>query len=295
LPGCQLLVRSRWYATVPIGGIDGQNAFLNGALLVETTLQPAELASSLQEIETSLGRERIIRWDARTIDIDILLYGTAVIDTSELTLPHPRMGFRLFVLEPAAEIAGEMLHPTSGWTLAGLLAHLRNSPRYVTITAAEQPIADWLAMHLNQTLGCPVWPAAQENSAQENIVGASVLQPAGGVEFSATRCGEPPIVATMPADAMPAATLDTLTAAKPKEKKFARPALVIALDVANLGNLRKAAEAAGFVGDKKAKMPSAAWLNPLGMGPLARITADDPAIVLQETLAAVRCVWPDID
>jgi len=296
LSGCQLLARSRWHATAPIGGADGQDTFLNGALLVETALPPTELALALQEIETELGRERVARWDARMIDIDILLYSTAIIDTVDLIVPHPRMAVRLFVLEPATEIAGEMLHPSSGWTLSALLRHLRNSPRYVVVTAEEQPIADWLMMHLSQTIGCPVWPSADENAnVHEKIDGTSVSYPIGGVELPARLSDGPPVVATWRPDA-----LDTVAATNKKKKNFDPPALVIALDVANPRNLRAAAAAAGFVVDQetsKTKLPdgsTARRLNPVGLGPLARITVDDPATVVQETLAAVRCVWPDI-
>ena len=223
LPGCQLLARSRWQATLPIGGAEGQIAFLNGALLLETNRQPSALASALLEIETRLGRERLVRWDARLIDIDMLLYAAAIINTNDLIVPHPRMAFRLFVLEPAVEVAGAMLHPTSGWTLSGLLAHLRNSPRYLVVTATQQPIADWLVMHLSQTLGCPVLPTPLEKDA-----GGGVSQPARGVQLPARRSGQAPLVVTMCPD-----SLDHLAATRQSDLRFVRPALVLALDMAD--------------------------------------------------------------
>ena len=95
----------------PIGGPAGQEPFLNAAALLETSLPPAELLARLQRIELHLGRTRETRWAARTLDLDLLLYDNLVLNTPYLTLPHPRMAFRRFVLEPAAEVAPEMAHP----------------------------------------------------------------------------------------------------------------------------------------------------------------------------------------
>src|SRR3972149_3061786 len=125
--GVTLLRRSRWHATKPVGltgeaGADRE--FLNGAALVETTLDPADLQTVLQRIERQHGRARHERWADRTLDLDMLLYGAQVIETRSLVVPHPRMSFRRFVLEPAAEIAGELVHPTIGWSLGQLLRHL---------------------------------------------------------------------------------------------------------------------------------------------------------------------------
>jgi deoxyadenosine/deoxycytidine kinase len=79
----------------------------------------------LRQIETKAGRNRDERWAPRTLDIDLLLYDKLVIDTPELVVPHPRMAFRRFVLEPAAEAAGWMEHPTIGWTITKLRNHVR--------------------------------------------------------------------------------------------------------------------------------------------------------------------------
>ena len=92
----------------------------------------------LQGVEAELGRQRAERWGPRSIDLDLLLYDELVLDTPALVIPHPRMACRRFVLEPAAEVAGAMLHPTIRWTVARLLEHLNTARPYVAVTG---PIA----------------------------------------------------------------------------------------------------------------------------------------------------------
>ncbi|PAF35139.1 2-amino-4-hydroxy-6-hydroxymethyldihydropteridine diphosphokinase [Terribacillus saccharophilus] len=96
------------YETDPVGYED-QDQFLNLVAEVETSLKPMELLHVCQKIEQDLGRKRIIRWGPRTVDLDILLYGTENMNVEELILPHPRMHERAFVLVPLAEIAPELL------------------------------------------------------------------------------------------------------------------------------------------------------------------------------------------
>ncbi|MBN1395783.1 MAG: 2-amino-4-hydroxy-6-hydroxymethyldihydropteridine diphosphokinase [Pirellulales bacterium] len=155
-PRIELLARSAWLETVPIGGPSGQPRFLNGALKLETSLAPQELFELLQQIEIQLGRRREQRWGPRTIDLDLLLYGDLVMDAPSLTVPHPRMAWRRFVLEPAAEAAGEMVHPTIGWTVARLLRHLNASPPYIAvaggIAAGKSRLAERLAADLDARL-----------------------------------------------------------------------------------------------------------------------------------------------
>jgi 2-amino-4-hydroxy-6-hydroxymethyldihydropteridine diphosphokinase len=128
IPGVTVTGVSRWHATRAIGGPADQPDFLNGAICLETTLGPWALSMALRGVEDSLGRTRRVRWDSRTIDIDLLLYDDLVMDTDKLTIPHPRMAFRRFVLEPACEVAGDWVHPVIHWTLSRLLQHLLTCP-----------------------------------------------------------------------------------------------------------------------------------------------------------------------
>jgi 2-amino-4-hydroxy-6-hydroxymethyldihydropteridine diphosphokinase len=111
------------YETEPVEVTD-QPEFLNCAVKLETSLKPEELMHRLLEIEKAIGRQRDRKKGPRTIDIDILLGGDAVVNTAELTIPHPAMHRRRFVLEPLAEIAPEARHPVFKKTIQELLAEL---------------------------------------------------------------------------------------------------------------------------------------------------------------------------
>ena len=146
LPSTRLIRRSGWYETPPIGGPAAQGAFLNGAALMWTTLSPRSMLAALQQIEAKLGRVRAERWGARVIDLDLLLFDHCVIDESDFVAPHPRMAFRPFVLEPAAEAAPWMVDPTCGWTLQAMSAQLREGANVVAIAAeSESRTEQWIS------------------------------------------------------------------------------------------------------------------------------------------------------
>ena len=117
-----LLVRaSSLYETEPVGYTE-QGWFLNQVVEIAAVLDPWELLGLLQGIEQDLGRQRLIRWGPRVVDLDLLLYGDTVLNSPKLIVPHPRLYERSFVLAPLAEIAPDHLHPGGKTTLEHLQA-----------------------------------------------------------------------------------------------------------------------------------------------------------------------------
>jgi 2-amino-4-hydroxy-6-hydroxymethyldihydropteridine diphosphokinase len=111
---------SPFYETEPVEFTD-QAWFLNCALALETTRTPQQVMSAILTIEQEMGRQRIQKKGPRIIDIDILLFSDKIIDSPDLTVPHPAMQNRRFVLEPLAEIAPEARHPVLKKTIRELL------------------------------------------------------------------------------------------------------------------------------------------------------------------------------
>lgn len=126
LPQSQVTGVSSYYETEPVDmdSEDGGKWFYNGVVRIDTQLLPDQLLAICQETERSLGRDPEARNSPRTIDLDLLFYGQRIINTSLLTIPHPRLHQRRFVLMPMAELDSAWIHPQHGQTIQSLLDQL---------------------------------------------------------------------------------------------------------------------------------------------------------------------------
>jgi 2-amino-4-hydroxy-6-hydroxymethyldihydropteridine diphosphokinase len=128
---------SSLYLTEPVDA-PPQEWFLNAVAAGRTTLTPEELMAACLEVERSLGRERTVHHGPRTLDLDILIYGEERRDEPGLTLPHPRLHERRFVLTPLAELAPDLRHPRLGATMRELLERCPDHSRVVKLTAESE-------------------------------------------------------------------------------------------------------------------------------------------------------------
>ena len=151
-PGVTVTQVSSFRETLPVGGPPGQGAFLNAAARLDTTLTPRALLEVTQGIENQLGRVRTVRWGERTLDVDILIYGSDFTDEPDLKLPHPRLAIRRFVLVPLVEIAPEAVDVRTRRTVAELLARLNRRPFYLAVDESIQLKAPRLLIQLERLL-----------------------------------------------------------------------------------------------------------------------------------------------
>ncbi len=124
-PQIQVISHSKWYKTKAVG--PPQPDYLNGCAILQVQLTPHELLKRLLEIEQQFGRSRDEYWGPRTLDLDLLLYGNIILNSSTLQIPHPRLSQRAFVLVPLAEIVPDWIEPISGKTIKELLDSLNNN------------------------------------------------------------------------------------------------------------------------------------------------------------------------
>ena len=122
--------------------------YLNSVIRLDTELEVESLFELTTKIEVALGRVREKRWDSRTVDLDLLLFGDLVMKTRTLSVPHPRMSFRKFVLTSAIEIAGDMIHPIIGLTLGELWSRIESAPARVLWLTDNRDDADQVAEDL---------------------------------------------------------------------------------------------------------------------------------------------------
>src|SRR5574342_30667 len=128
LPDTRVIKESSLYESEPIG--DAKEWFVNGAIEIETKFKPELLLKKFKNIERAMGRKKIKkRWGARIIDLDILLYDSAVVKKKNLRIPHPEMPSRKFVLLPLSEIAPQVVHPELGVTISELLINVKDDKK----------------------------------------------------------------------------------------------------------------------------------------------------------------------
>jgi 2-amino-4-hydroxy-6-hydroxymethyldihydropteridine diphosphokinase len=132
LPPCSLLKTSSFYETSPVGLVD-QPAFINGVVLLETDEDAHWLLRQMLEIEKTFGRIRNLKWGPRSIDLDLLFFDDQIINTPELSVPHPSLHERRFVLEPLNEVAPDFRHPSLGKSVADLRNDLKNGEQRVEV------------------------------------------------------------------------------------------------------------------------------------------------------------------
>jgi len=119
VPEIETLRISRFHETEAVGGPANQPKYLNAVGLIRTTLTPQRLLDVLHDIENRFGRVRTEQWGPRTLDLDILLFGDLIVKTETLTVPHPEMLRREFVMLPALEVAPDFVHSETNLTLRG--------------------------------------------------------------------------------------------------------------------------------------------------------------------------------
>jgi 2-amino-4-hydroxy-6-hydroxymethyldihydropteridine diphosphokinase len=262
LPDVRVRKASEFYSTRPVGGPPGQGEFLNAAVAIETKTPPLQLLDEVQDIESRHGRDKSERWAARPLDIDLLLYADEVMETPMLTLPHPRMTFRRFVLQPATEVAARMLHPVIGWPVERFLLHLNSAGDQVAIVSPSENFRRHFAEFLAKRFGA-------RSIDRPSFAVAEQLWPS---QLSAFVQIPSSPAAKLPASGEPS-TLPYAAAAFPK--------LTILLD----------AEPSS---PKVAKAQWSAVVRRPGRGPTLRLQETQAATFQSEIDAAIAAVWPDL-
>lgn len=255
-PLSRLVRASRFHSFAPIGGPADQGDFLNAAALVETDLAPQVLFAHLIKTEVTHCRERTKRWAARTLDLDLLLYDDQIIETASLIVPHPRMSFRRFVLEPAAEIAPDMIVPTIGWPIRQLLDYLNTDNDLLAVVSHSAA------------------PCLDLCRALTTRYGATVVGPATFPTGSPHSKLWPPAHATWMSVAPTPTAMATSTASKRQSSVARLPKLTILIDP---GGTDPASTLALFE-----------------RGPTLHLKTLNQAAIDDEVSAALASVWPHL-
>lgn len=172
--GMPSIQASSIYDTPPVGGPSGQSRFVNAVLAIDSPHPALETWQVLKEIECEMGRLREVRWEARRIDLDLLLCDNHRYWTPHFKLPHPRMMMRRFILHPAREVAQDWIDPVSHWSIAQLDDHLQLPNHHITILSLNPTLESiwWKLMppdwHRSSTPASTLWQ--QKHRAVEWIL-----------------------------------------------------------------------------------------------------------------------------
>lgn len=160
-PGIEVVRSSRWYSTEPVGC---EGRFLNAAALLHSELTPTQLLLRMLEIESLHGRVRTGHWTPRPLDLDLVLFGQWKIDHPQLKLPHPSAWCRRFVLDPACDVAGQLVHASYGQTLHALRNRLL--PRPMVVSWGQGMSSDLVVDEaLSEKFGSQIrWAGPQESA-----------------------------------------------------------------------------------------------------------------------------------
>jgi 2-amino-4-hydroxy-6-hydroxymethyldihydropteridine diphosphokinase len=150
---------SRLFQTPPIGGPGGQEPFLNGVAAFDTLASAREILELLKSLEIELGRQRLRRWDSRSIDLDVVLHGELVGGGTGLIVPHPRYTARQFVLQPACDVAAHYRDPRFGWTLQRLATHLSQGLPSISLVGGDLDTRNRLCRRLEQEFAIQTFAA----------------------------------------------------------------------------------------------------------------------------------------
>ena len=165
---------SRCYRTPPVGGPSGQPPFVNAVAGLTTNASVWDVWHCIRLIEKEFGRERNLRWEARRIDLDILLYDDARIWTPHFKVPHPRMCMRRFILLPAVDVARDWIDPVSGWTIGQLADNLRSGAGNFVLMAERESKAESLLAEVARRTGAQ-WRTSDLANASGTLHGDRLL------------------------------------------------------------------------------------------------------------------------
>lgn len=163
---------SRLFQTPAVGGPPDQPPFLNAVAAMRTSRPARTILEDLQDIEKSLGRKRVTRWGARTIDLDVVLHGPLIGGATELSLPHPRYTARRFVLLPACDVAPDYCDPRFDWSLQRLANHISTPPASLALIGGDRETRRLLCETAESRFGIRFIREADWASVEESSLGS---------------------------------------------------------------------------------------------------------------------------